>query len=821
MYVAVALAWLTATLLVPAHDRPYAIGSTNGSAWNAAFVFNGTDRLGGKSPEPQQTVYEPGHHYPVATQSERDHIPIVPPSPTRLLARIGPLSGERLGLELLVALLLGVPALLSAREPERRRGRAPRVAGAGRGSPPTAAPGCAGRWPSGYRCGCSPGIVLFSHMARLHPRYVEGFTPAVAAMLGIGVAWAASSKGRARLVLLAGTLLIAIVYAERLLYGRPGVWWIALAGALGAVAFAGLARLATISAALRSALAPVGVLAMTSIAVLAIPLSADVTAIKDHVTDAGYVGALPSEEQRLLSAYLRAHQGGARYEVAAESATQIGSLIVQDARPIVVLTSYGARVFTSVAKLERLIAPGQVRYAFLNTSCGRHASALNAACSAPARWVRAHGTDVSRQAGLSRDKLLWLLPGAWRERERRAAPLQALAAGARAAGKIALDTEFMGEGRYRTLLCLVQLAIPDGAARAPAERIEIVDPLAEDLDGAPLAAVLADPAIQVVVHAGRQDVALVRRRFGTDVKNVFDTQVAAGFVGMGAQSSYESLLAEMLGVRVAKSASFTRWDARPLSPEQLAYAREDVVHLLELAAELERRLTALGRLEWAREECEPLERSSDERDPETIFARLPRVRGLSASARPIARELVEWREQTAARQDRPAQSVLSDAALVEIAKRKPSVEPRAGADPRHECGQPATEGPGAAGGGGTRTRASTRAFAARSPPADDRARGRAARIPGGGAPSRARPRGRSRLRAARRARRPAGDRRGPARGRRGGRRAHPARLAARAGGRGAARAARRPRCRCRGARRAAGGRSPRDPLPLRRALEPI
>ena len=76
-------------------------------------------------------------------------------------------------------------------------------------------------------------------------------------------------------------------------------------------------------------------------------------------------------------------------------------------------------------------------------------------------------------------------------------------------------------------------------------------------------------------------------------ENVFDTQVAAGFAGMGAQASYESLLAEMLGVRVAKSASFTRWDTRPLSAEQLAYAREDVVHLLELAAELERRLQEL------------------------------------------------------------------------------------------------------------------------------------------------------------------------------------------------------------------------------------
>jgi ribonuclease D len=248
--------------------------------------------------------------------------------------------------------------------------------------------------------------------------------------------------------------------------------------------------------------------------------------------------------------------------------------------------------------------------------------------------------------------------------------LAALADGARAAGRLALDTEFMGEGRYRTQLCLIQLAIPE--AEAASERIAIVDPLVEDLDGEPLAAVLADPAVQIVVHSGRQDIALVRRRFQTEVTNVFDTQVAAGFAGLGAQGSYDSLLAEILGLRVAKTASFTRWDARPLSPEQLAYAREDVVHLLELAAELERRLATLGRLEWAREECEPLARSSDERDLETIFSRLPRIGGLSATVRPVARELVAWREQTAERHNRPVQSVLSDAALMEVAKRSPS-----------------------------------------------------------------------------------------------------------------------------------------------------
>jgi ribonuclease D len=237
------------------------------------------------------------------------------------------------------------------------------------------------------------------------------------------------------------------------------------------------------------------------------------------------------------------------------------------------------------------------------------------------------------------------------------------------APRFALDTEFMGEGRYRTLLCLVQVAIPDAVGEG--ESIELLDPLSGEEDFAPLARALADPAVQVVVHAGRQDIALVRRSFQTDVHNVFDTQVAAGFAGMSAQASYESLLSELLGVRVAKSASFTRWDARPLTREQLAYAREDVVHLLALAQELERRLRALGRLEWALEECSALEQASDERDPEAIFERLPRVRTLSASARPVARELVVWRERTAREADRTVQSVLADAALVEIAKRKP------------------------------------------------------------------------------------------------------------------------------------------------------
>jgi hypothetical protein len=158
-------------------------------------------------------------------------------------------------------------------------------------------------------------------------------------------------------------------------------------------------------------LAPAGVIALTLVAVLVIPLKADLTAITDRVSDAGLVGELPGAQQHPLSAYLIAHQDGAFYELAAESATAVGSLIVQDARPVLMLTSYDARVFTSVSKLKRLIAEGKVRYAFLNTFCAGPAQAVNPACSEPARWVRAHGTDVSIKAGLAQGGLLYRLPG--------------------------------------------------------------------------------------------------------------------------------------------------------------------------------------------------------------------------------------------------------------------------------------------------------------------------------------------------------------------------------------------------------------------------
>jgi ribonuclease D len=252
-----------------------------------------------------------------------------------------------------------------------------------------------------------------------------------------------------------------------------------------------------------------------------------------------------------------------------------------------------------------------------------------------------------------------------------------LAAAARAAGRFGIDTEFMGEGRYQALLCLVQVAVEvDGPGTEP--RVEVLDPLEPGFDPGPLRDVLADPEVEVVLHAARQDVAILRRTWGTDLHGIFDTQLAAGFAGMRAQLGYEGLLHELLGVRLRKSASFTKWDRRPLTEEQLSYAREDVLHLLQATDALQERLRELGRLEWAREECRTLEAVSDERAVDTLFAKLPRVNSLDPAQRAVARELVAWREQTAREADRPAQGVLADAALVELAKRRPKDQERLG-----------------------------------------------------------------------------------------------------------------------------------------------
>jgi ribonuclease D len=247
----------------------------------------------------------------------------------------------------------------------------------------------------------------------------------------------------------------------------------------------------------------------------------------------------------------------------------------------------------------------------------------------------------------------------------------ALAERAAAQGRIAIDTEFVSERRYQALLCLAQVAVPDPGA-PDGVRTEVIDPLGDDPpDPAPLARVLADPAVEVVVHAGRQDIAILRRVWSTEVRGVFDTQLAAGFLGFGNQEGYESLVRKVLNVRLKGSEGFTKWDRRPLTAQQLEYAADDARLLLALGTEIERRLRERGRFDWAREECLALEESTDERDPERIYERLPRLGRLNERGRAVALELVRWRESVARSMDRPASYVLPDQALIELARSAP------------------------------------------------------------------------------------------------------------------------------------------------------
>ena len=183
---------------------------------------------------------------------------------------------------------------------------------------------------------------------------------------------------------------------------------------------------------------------------------------------------------------------------------------------------------------------------------------------------------------------------------------------------------------------------------------------------------LADPAIEIVLHAGRQDVAILRREWKTTFTNVFDTQVAAGFAGFSAQAGYNGLLHDVLRIRLPKTASFTRWDARPLTEEQVRTRAATSSTCCRSPTTSRGGWSSRERLEWAREECVAIAEATDERDPDEVWRRLPRVSGLDPRERAVAQALAGWRERTAAREDRPVGAILRDPTVVELAKRQPA-----------------------------------------------------------------------------------------------------------------------------------------------------
>lgn len=230
----------------------------------------------------------------------------------------------------------------------------------------------------------------------------------------------------------------------------------------------------------------------------------------------------------------------------------------------------------------------------------------------------------------------------------------------RSVGSFAYDSEFIGELSYHPQLCLIQASTP--------QRIGLIDPMAPGIDLRPFWDLLADASVEKVVHAGEQDIEPVHRLTGSVARNVFDTQISAGFVGLAYPVGLSKLVLELLGAKLGKGLTFTHWDQRPLSAVQLRYAADDVRYLPAIRAELGRRLEANGHTDWAREECDSL--CDPKRygfDPESQFLKIRGAGSLGPAGLAVLRELTIWRDQAAREADQPARAFLKDEILLDMA----------------------------------------------------------------------------------------------------------------------------------------------------------
>jgi ribonuclease D len=229
---------------------------------------------------------------------------------------------------------------------------------------------------------------------------------------------------------------------------------------------------------------------------------------------------------------------------------------------------------------------------------------------------------------------------------------------------VAIDTEFMRDRTYWPKLCLVQLA---GQTRHAA-----VDPLAPEIDLAPLFALMADPAVLKVFHAARQDIEIFHHLTGEVPVPVFDTQLAAMVCGYGEEVGYETLVAQLTKARIDKSSRFTDWSRRPLSPQQLSYALDDVIHLREVYLKLRKKLEESGRSEWVAQELAELTNPATYRQhPEDAWRRI-KVRSRDPRFLAVVQALAAWRERSAQARDLPRNRVLRDDLLLEVAANRPA-----------------------------------------------------------------------------------------------------------------------------------------------------
>lgn len=224
----------------------------------------------------------------------------------------------------------------------------------------------------------------------------------------------------------------------------------------------------------------------------------------------------------------------------------------------------------------------------------------------------------------------------------------------------AIDTEFHREKTYYPHVALVQVADSTG--------IFLVDALEVDLS--PLASVLEGPGV-AVMHAAQQDMEVLGRACGAVPRSLFDTQLAAGFVGYNTPS-LRVLLEGELGVSMGKADRLTDWMRRPLTDAQLSYAADDVAYLLALHERLSADLERRGRTAWVTEACEELRSDpTSPREPDQAWRRIKEIRHLGGARLALAQEVAAWRERKAEETDVTPRFILSDLGVVSIASATP------------------------------------------------------------------------------------------------------------------------------------------------------
>jgi ribonuclease D len=228
-------------------------------------------------------------------------------------------------------------------------------------------------------------------------------------------------------------------------------------------------------------------------------------------------------------------------------------------------------------------------------------------------------------------------------------------------------------GWHRAVGIDTELQRPDTSVPLPGlyqvgcgDQVWLLDPL-EIGDFSPLLELLEDRRVTKIVHACSEDLELLRHHFGAVPVGLFDTQLANAFVSPDYSVSFTKLVASRLGVELVQHETRSDWLARPLSPEQVRYAWEDVHYLPPLHESLQDELERLGRLGWFREEMDRRGRF-EPADPDGYYRGMKRVWRLPGVARSRLQELTAWRERQAMAEDRPRNRIVRDEHLARLAE---------------------------------------------------------------------------------------------------------------------------------------------------------